>query len=116
MRLLSLGREFGGWYVLEDQFVAYVGDPDFHDGTIEGVRYESNKVLVEIRGNRGQRFTVEFDEVESTVSNRPEGMKVYSMTEMKMKPPMRKLVFTNWDEEDGASLEVVARDFRVIRQ
>jgi hypothetical protein len=37
-------------------------------------------------------------------------MMVYALTEMPATPPLRRFVFVNWDEEDDASLEVVARD------
>lgn len=37
-------------------------------------------------------------------------MVLYSISAMEKQPPFRKFVFVNWDEEDDASLEIIARD------
>jgi len=38
-------------------------------------------------------------------------MTIYALAEVKAEAPLRRFVFSNWDEDDDALLEVVARDF-----
>jgi hypothetical protein len=81
--------------MVDDQFVGYVGDRDFHDGSIVSIRHEGDKLQVTVEGYSGRKFLVEFGGVESVTSNRPEGMLLYALAEMKMIPPLRKFVFSN---------------------
>jgi hypothetical protein len=99
----------------EEVFVAYVGDPDIHDGHIVQVEKKDKRVRVLVRGFSGRRFWVEFSGVESVKSSRPEGMMLYSLSEMKAPAPLRRFVFTNWDEDDDAFLEIVAQDFVISK-
>lgn len=96
-----------------DEFVAYRGDPDLHDGVVLGVPVQRDddvaRVLVET--SSGRRLEVAFAGVESLVQDSAEGMKLYSLSEMKAPSPLRRFVFTNWDEEADAQLEIVARGF-----
>jgi hypothetical protein len=69
---------------------------------------------VAIQGASGRRFTVEFRGVQSVRSHRAEGLPLYSLSEMKAPAPWRRFVFTNWDEEDDAALEVIAREVRTL--
>lgn len=100
----------------EEVFVAYVGDPDIHDGHVVRVEQKGKRVSVLVRGFSGRRFWVEFSGVESVKSNRPEGMVLYSLSEMEAPAPFRRFVFTNWDEKDDAYLEILARDFRIVKR
>ena len=38
---------------------------------------------------------------------------LYSLNEMSYPPPLRRFVFVNWEEEDSATLEVVAAGFSI---
>ena len=48
------------------------------------------------------------------ISNRPERMMLYIINEVKKQFPYRKFIFTNWDERDDASLEIIAEDFIIL--
>jgi hypothetical protein len=102
--------------VSESSFVRYIGDPDIHDGAIIDVQHEGDTSRVAIRAASGRRFTVEFQGVSSVRSNRAEGMLLYSLSEMKAPAPGRRFVFSNWDHEDDAALEIVARDIRILER
>jgi hypothetical protein len=95
------------------EFVGYVGIPDFHDGTIKSVRREVDQVWVVIRGATGREYTVAFSGVESLNSASPEGMTIYSISEMRAADPLRLFAFANWDDNPTVFLEVVAKDFSV---
>jgi hypothetical protein len=94
----------------DSDFVAYVGPPELHDGYIVEVQRQNEKARVVIRGASGRLFAVEFCGVQSVKAHRAEGMLLYSLSEMKAAAPLRRFVFVNWDEEDDASLEIVARE------
>ena len=98
-----------------DEFIGYVGDPDFHDGSVVSVTAERDLARVVVRGASEQEYVVEFRGVKAMRSNRPEGMMIYSLTEMRARSAARRFVFTNWDEDDDATLEVEAEDFSLAR-
>src|SRR5258706_14873817 len=99
------------------KFKVYVGDSDFHDGTIKLVRSELADVYVEIVGCSGAVYVVRFTGVESVVSNRPAGMVLYALCEVEAEMPLREFHFANWNgtDEEGAEskLEISARTFSV---
>jgi hypothetical protein len=95
---------------MADEFVAYVDDSDLHDGTVVAVSHDGTELRVEAVGGSGQRYEVFFIGVESVMQRRAEGMRLYALSEMRSKPPLRRFVFSNWDEEDDAALEVHAKD------
>jgi len=109
-------REVGEW-ISKSKFVAYVGDPDFHDGAIRKVISEGSQLLVEIEGCSGAHFSARFDGVKSVFSHRPEDMSIEALVEMEALPPSRRFVFTNSyepeDEGGNAYLDVTAEDFSV---
>lgn len=94
-------------------FIAYVGDPDFHDGSILTVDQDGGTVSVRVRGASGRVFVVEFTGVGAVKTNCPEGMLLYALTEVRTEPPMRRFVFANWDYDSKAQLEVDAAGFSV---
>jgi len=93
-------------------FVGYINDPDIHDGVILKVQQRETKVRVLVRSYESQLYAFEFDLVQSVKSVEPEGMMLYSLTEMPAPPPFRRFVFTNWDEDGKGMLEVVAQEIR----
>jgi hypothetical protein len=95
------------------EFLGYVGDPDIHDGRIAAVQQMGHVAYVTIDAACGRRFTLEFQGVESLNSNRAEGMTLYALGEMDGCPPLRRFVFSNWNEDDDASLEIIAREIAV---
>jgi hypothetical protein len=95
-------------------FIAYIEPEELHDATLLRFAQEDNRVTVYIQGQEGRSFVFEFLDVTGIHAISPEGMILYSLTEMKAEPPLRRFVFVNWDEEDKAALEIVAKDLRVI--
>lgn len=96
-------------------FKGYVGDPNIHDGTITKIKHEGDEVRVILKDGSGKVITVDFIEVKSIRSNRPDAMILYSLTEMKNEPPFRLFVFVNWEERDDAFFEILAKDFSVLK-
>jgi hypothetical protein len=103
----------------DKKFKSYVGDPDFHDGTIRRVSRESSLLSVEVEGHSGARYLVRFTGVESVISVDPEGMVVYALDEMETEPPLREFHFANSNEPDEkgghCKLEVMAQGLSVKR-
>ncbi len=101
----------------ENEFVAYVGDPDIHDGRVERVEPKGDTVRVIVRGASGRRLAIDFAGVAEVRSQNPEGMVLYSLSEMRAPAPLRRFDFVNWydKERDKAYLVVVAKDFKVSR-
>lgn len=96
------------------RFLRFVGDPAVHDAEVEAVRHEGDHASVTVRGPSGRRLIIEFLGVTHFHADNPEGMLLYSLSEMEAPAPLRHFVFTNWDDEDNASLEVVAREFSSV--
>lgn len=101
----------------ENEFVAYVGDPDIHDGSIESVEHKRDRVRVIVRGASGRRLAIDFEGVAEVRSKNPEGMVLYSLSEMRTPAPLRRFVFVNWydKEREKANLVVLAKDFKLSR-
>jgi hypothetical protein len=66
-----------------DEFIAYVGDPDFHDGAVVRVIRGQDLARVMVRGASGQEFVVEFRGVKAVRSNKPEDMRICALSEMR---------------------------------
>jgi hypothetical protein len=97
----------------ESEFIAYVGIPDMHDGTILRVSLENGKAEVVLEGYSRRMHTVLFDGVDKVVMNEPEGMLLYALVEMSATPSLRSFIFANNDEDDQKSLSILAKDFRI---
>ena len=95
---------------MADEFVAYVADPDLHDGSVVSVSYDGTKARVEVVGATGRRYEVFFIGATSVTQRHAEGMRLYALSEMRSEPPIRRFVFSNSDEQDDAALEVHAKD------
>src|SRR6266496_4219230 len=97
----------------DSAFIVYVGDAEFHDGCILAVEQLEGGIRVGVRGYSGKLFIVAFSGVHAVTANRPEGMVLYALSELRCEPPLRRFVFNNWDDEDNARLEIDAEDFTV---
>src|SRR5262249_33652778 len=97
----------------ESSFVGYVGDADFHDGSVLSVEHEDRTVCVRVRGASGRVFVVEFGGGGALRSNHPEGMMLYALSELSGEPPLRRFAFVNWDDDGEAYLEVDAETVAV---
>jgi hypothetical protein len=100
----------------ERRFVRYVGNADFHDGRILEVGHDTDSIRVRVRGASGKIYIAEFPAGSVLRSNRPEGMLLYSLSEMRTDPPLRRFHFANWDEEDDAALEIEAETLNVLEE
>ena len=98
----------------DSSFVAYVGDPDFHDGSILAVEGQDDVLRVHVRGYSGTVYVVTFSGVVDVRRNRPEGMLLYALCELRSEPPLRRFAFANWDDDSDARLGVDAADFTVL--
>jgi hypothetical protein len=94
-------------------FVGYVGLPDFHDGVVLRVSLEGKTVEVVVQGYSGREHVVLFEGVQAVEMNQPEGMLLYSLSEMWASPPLRKFVFANNEEDHPGYLSILATDFSV---
>jgi hypothetical protein len=97
----------------ESSFIGYVGEADFHDGSILAVEQQDGTVRVRVRGASGKVFVVDFSEVRAVRSQHPEGMLLYALSEMSCQPPIRRFVFAKWDADSKAHLEVDAASFSI---
>jgi hypothetical protein len=64
-------------------FLAYVGDPHLHDASVLRVVEFRDVVDVLVKSETGDVLTITFSGVESMKSNRPEGMMIYALAEIK---------------------------------
>lgn len=96
-----------------EEFIGYVGDPDFHDGHVITVKREKDTARVRLRGASRREFAVEFRGVQALRSKQPDNMMIYALSEMRAPPPLRLFVFANWDEEDNSFLEIEAESFSI---
>jgi hypothetical protein len=97
----------------ESSCVSYVGDPDFHDGSILAIERQDGLVRVRVRGASGRVFVVTFGDVLAVRANCAEGMMLYALTELRAEPPLRRFVFANWNDDSKACLEVEAASISV---
>ena len=98
------------------ELIAYVGIADIHDGTIVRVVAEGKTAEVMIEGYSGRHHLILFEGVGSIEMNEPEGMLLYALCEMRAKPPLRRFVFANNnddDEGDQKSLNIMALNYQI---
>src|SRR5690606_8615052 len=91
-----------------DAFVRYAGPFQLHDGRIVSVVRAGDSLTVTVQGLDGKPFDLVFRGVAEVKALRPEGMMIYSLTELEAPAPFRRFAFTNWDEEAPELLEVTA--------
>ena len=77
----------------EPSFVGYIGDPDFHDGAVTAIEQQDTTVRSGIHGASGKSFVVEFGGVRALRANRPVGMLLYALSELRSTPPLRRFSF-----------------------
>lgn len=95
------------------EFVGYVGIPDLHDGIVLRVSIEGKAAEVVVEGFSGRHHVLRFEGVGTVEMNQPEGMLLYSLSEMRNAPPLRKFEFTNNGEDHPGSLSILATDFSI---
>ena len=99
---------------MEREFVGYVGPSDLHNATVRRVESEGVSVTVLLESYEGRRFALRFYGVADWIASDPEGMMLYSLSEMRSVPPHRRFVFANWEDDAPESLEIVAERFEEI--
>ena len=90
----------------------YIGPVDIHDGAIVDMQCLDDSLEVQIRSCEGRLFRVVFDRVAEIEDNRAVGMMLYALIERESEGSRRTFVFANWDDDDDASLQVVAETVR----
>jgi hypothetical protein len=93
------------------ELVGYVGGPELHDAAIVQAETLDGNLRVLVVAGDGKKFLVSFVGVKDVTSNKPEGMILYGMVELKGPEGLRRFVFVNWNEEDDAKLEVSAAEY-----
>lgn len=100
----------------EGAFLAYVGDAGLHDASIVSYIQHGKELDVFLKREDGRPFRILFFDVQRLEVNRAEGMLIYALAELKGDGAHRRFSFVNWHEKDDARLEVVATEFRVLRE
>jgi hypothetical protein len=92
------------------EFVGYVGPSEIHDATIESVDVDSNRLVVVLRRGEpsGHRLRIEFSEPTEVQHERPVGMVLYVLAELRGGDGRRRFAFANWDEADARQLGLEA--------
>ncbi len=98
----------------DSKFIGYIGDGDFHDSIIVAVEQQSDMIRVQIRGYSGKEYAAEFRGVTSVKNNRSEGMVLYAIAEFTSNSSCRRFVFSNWDDQGDAYLEIEAKQMTVL--
>jgi hypothetical protein len=91
------------------EFIGYMNEPDVHDGTILQVKHSGAEAHVLVKTYEGRLFAFDFEGVESINQIEPEGVILYSVSEMAAPKPFRSFVFCNWNEDQKNELEIVAQ-------
>lgn len=89
-------------------FIAYIGGRDFHDAYVRAVSHIGDHVEVTLEAHNERKIQVHFSGVRKVMAVQPEGMMIYALSEMQGEAPYRYFIFTNWEEDDQATLEVEA--------
>ena len=97
----------------KDEFIEYIGDYRVHESRIKAIKSAGDTIEISLKSQDGEIIIVKFLGVKSVNANRAEGMILYAIAEVKEQYPLRKFVFINWDEEDEASLEIIAHDYLI---
>jgi hypothetical protein len=95
----------------ESALLKYIGSRDVHDASVVRVDLseENLDVILQVKGT--QRFRIR--NVQHVESNRPEGMMLYAVAELRAAESTRHFSFINWDEKDDARLEIAATDYEI---
>lgn len=95
------------------KFIQYIAPQETHDAEVMLVNREGSRLLVQLRSPEGQKVLVVLSEIDLVNSESPEGMLIYSISEMESDRPSRRFVFVNAEEESTSSLEVYAKECSV---
>lgn len=103
----------------EQEFIGYIQEQDLHDGVIVTATYKSGflrsvfdkrVVLVVVLTYEERLFVIRFGRVRSANIINVDGMRLYSLSEMRATPPFRRFVFVDSEEKSNRHCEVVARE------
>lgn len=97
-----------------DSPISYVGPSELHDGHVLLAKRAGDRALVRVRGHGGREVALEFLGVAEFAAVHPEGMLLHGLAEIRTDDPARHFIFANEEEWDDSSLEITARDFRVV--
>ena len=97
----------------DPDFVEYVGIPDLHDGIVLRVSFGGKTAEVVVEGYSGREHVIRFQGVDAVEMNAPEGMLLYSLSEMRSSPPLRRFIFANKEEDHPGFLTILATEFSI---
>lgn len=78
---------------MTEDFVAYVGDADLHDGVVLRATESGDRVTAVVKGFTGREWVVEFYGVASVRGKSESGMRIYAVAEVRDSHPLRRIVF-----------------------
>lgn len=93
------------------KFIRNIGDYRVHDGKIIEINMTNNNVSVKVQCQKDEILEFVFYDIKFIKENKPIGMWLYSIREMTTDNPYRYFNFLNWDEEDEAYLDIIAKNF-----
>ena len=96
----------------ENDFVAYRGPRDLHDGTVLSVARTGDATSVVVGLSEGDVAEFDFRDTEELVATEPKGMVLYALAELRADGPSRRFSFVNWEDSSSRVLEVRARGGR----
>jgi hypothetical protein len=97
----------------DPRFVGYIASEHTHDAKIGDLSRRGGELCVHFMSAAERKIRITFGGVALVSSECPEGMIIYSISEMEAEDSLRCFVFVNTDEGSRCRLEVLARDFRV---
>ena len=96
----------------KDDFIAYRGPSDLHDGTVLSVARMGDATSVVVGLSEGGVAEFDFSDTEQIVAREPEGMVLYALAELRVDGASRRFSFVNWEDSSSRILEVRARGGR----
>jgi hypothetical protein len=87
----------------------WVGPPDLHDAIVREISRTGDELLVKLQSFDGAELSAVFTGVESVFENEPIGMMIYGLLARDARQGRSVFVFANWDDDDPASLEIMAK-------
>ena len=98
--------------VIDDEFIAYRGPHDLHDGTVVSVNSMGDSTLVVVELCEGGVAEIDFKDPEQVRATDAVGMMLHALAELRGEGSCRRFTFVNWDESSNRALEIWAHQGR----
>lgn len=97
----------------KDQFIRYAGPSEIHDSTFLGFRKaQDDSFIVDLKTYEGADLSIQFLGVSDVNHSKPEGMIVYSLSEVFWPGDMKRYVFVNSDESSPSLFEITCKEIK----